>query len=295
MLIDGKSLFKFSSEHGAEHKYTKFNFEKDKLYKIEIKFASFGANGLIKLNWQLPGNDFKKEALKIASQADVVVMCMGLSPRIEGEEMRIKLDGFSGGDRTALKLPDVQENLIKAIVALGKPVVLVLVNGSALAINWEKQNLPAIVETWYGGQQAGTAIADVLFGDYNPGGKLPVTFYTSEKELPDFENYDMKGRTYRYYEGAPLYTFGYGLSYTNFSFSNLKIDEVSSINKSVIFSATIQNTGNMDGEEVVQLYLKNKSASVPVPLKSLKGFQRVSLKKGEKKTVTFTIKPNDFL
>jgi len=147
-LIDEKPVLTFNSEHPAEHRYSKFDFVKNKLYKVQLKFASYGPNAQIKLNWQLPDNDFKREALKIAKQADVVVMCMGLSPRIEGEEMNIKLDGFSGGDRTALKLPDVQENLIKEIAALGKPVVLVLINGSTLAINWEKENLPAIVETW---------------------------------------------------------------------------------------------------------------------------------------------------
>jgi beta-glucosidase len=193
LFIDGVSLFKYSSSDGPEHRGQEIEFEKDKTYKIEIKFANRGANAMIKLNWQLPNVDLLSEALQKAREADVVVMCMGLSPRIEGESMVIKADGFNGGDRTKIALPKIQQDLIKEIVALGKPVVLILVNGSAVAINWENENIPAIIESWYGGQEAGTAIADVLFGDYNPAGRLPVTFYKSENDIPDFDNYDMKG------------------------------------------------------------------------------------------------------
>lgn len=294
LSVDGKQLFEFSSEHGAEHTYVSLNFNKDQLYKINIKFASFGASPLVKLNWQMPNMDFRKEALQIAKEADAIVLCMGLSPRIEGEEMKIKMDGFSGGDRTKLQLPAIQESLIQEIKALGKPVILVLVNGSAVAINWEKDNIPAIIETWYGGQEGGTAIADVLFGDYNPGGKLPVTFYTSEKDIPAFENYDMKGRTYRFFEGNALYGFGYGLSYTSFAYSNLSLKETYGTDESFLLSVDVTNTGSYDGEEVVQLYIKNKKASVTVPINSLKGFKRIALKKGEKKTIFFNLMPQDF-
>ena len=242
----------------------------------------------------LPGINYLKEALDIGRQAEVIVLCMGLSPRIEGEEMSLKIDGFSGGDRTKLQLPGVQENLVKEIVSLGKPVILVMVNGSAVAINWEKEKLPAILETWYGGQEAGSAIADILFGDYNPGGKLPITFYSSENDIPAFENYSMKGRTYRYFEGNALYRFGYGLSYTAFAYSNISSEESYSTSASFSVSADITNIGKYDGEEVVQLYIKNIQASVPVALHSLKGFKRIALKKGERKTVSFTLAPNDF-
>ena len=294
LSIEDKQLLKFNTEHGAEHKYISIAFKKDQLYKMEIRFASFGTSPVVKLNWQMPGIDYKNDALTIARRADVVIMCMGLSPRIEGEEMKIAIDGFSGGDRTKLKLPDVQENLVKEIVGLGKPVILVMVNGSAVAINWEEKNVPAIIETWYAGEEAGSAIADILFGDYNPAGKLPVTFYTSEKDIPDFDNYDMKGRTYRYFEGNPLYRFGYGLSYTTFAYSNFVSRATYSTNKPFNLSATVINTGKYDGEEVVQLYIKDKNSSFSVPINSLKGFERIMLKKGEKKTVTFNLMPQDF-
>jgi beta-glucosidase len=293
LSIDGKQLFKFNSEHGAEHKYATVEFVAGKMYKLDVKFVSYGSSPIIKLNWEIPDTDYKTKALEIAKQADVVVMCMGLSPRIEGEEMKIKIDGFDGGDRTKLKLPDVQEDLIKEIKALRKPVVLVMVNGSAVAINWEQENIPAILESWYGGQQAGNAIADILFGDYNPGGKLPVTFYKSENDIPAFDDYNMKGRTYRYFEGKPLFQFGYGLSYTSFNFSNLSTNN-STTNNATTVKVDVENTGNYDGEEVVQLYIKHIGASLPVPIQSLKGFQRIFLKKGEKKTVIFTLKPQDF-
>ncbi|MEJ0033901.1 MAG: glycoside hydrolase family 3 C-terminal domain-containing protein [Bacteroidota bacterium] len=206
-------------------------------------------------------------------------MFMGLSARLEGEEMDVAIEGFHGGDRTAIDLPKVQQDLIKKIQTLGKPVVLVLLNGSALAINWESKNIPAIVEAWYPGQAAGQAIADVLFGDYNPGGKLPVTFYKSVNDLPPFEDYHMKGRTYKFFEGEPLYPFGYGLSYTTFGYKDLKVED-----KNV--SVTVTNTGKVDGDEVIQLYASGNLAA----------FKRIHLKAGESKTVDLemkNLKPGD--
>jgi len=294
LFVENKKLLNFSSEHHAVHKSATIALTKDQLYEIKINFASYGSSPVISFNWQRPDAEYKKEAIRIAKLSDVVVLCMGLSPRMEGEQMKIKIDGFDGGDRTKLELPAVQQSLIKEIVALGKPVVLVLVNGSAVAINWEKENVPAILETWYAGQEAGAAIADVLVGDYNPGGKLPVTFYTSENDLPAFDSYDMKGRTYRYFEGNPLYGFGYGLSYTKFAYSKLLVKNKFAIGEKVAVSIDVSNTGKYNGEEVVQLYIKHKNASVPVPISSLKGFQRIILKKGETKTVQFTLTPQDF-
>lgn len=293
MIMDGKSLFRFSSEYSAGSNNQEVMLKKGELHQIVIKYYNNGPSPQLRLSWQLPVN-LQKEALAIAAKADAVILCMGLSPRVEGEEMRIKTEGFDGGDRTMLKLPAVQENLIKAVVALGKPVVLVLLNGSALAVNWEQQNMPAILETWYGGQEGGNAVADVLFGDYNPSGRLPVTFYKTEKDLPSFEDYNMKGRTYRYFQGKPLYNFGFGLSYTNFTYTNFKIKDSYAVNTPVTVTVDVQNTGEKDGEEVVQLYLKNLGSTVPVPLLSLKGFQRIPLKKGQKKTVSLSIKPADF-
>jgi len=176
----------------------------------------------------------------------------------------------------------------------GTSVVLVLLNGSALAVNWENENLPAIVEAWYPGELGGKAIANVLFGDYNPSGRLPVTFYKSVKELSPFVNYSMKGRTYRYYEGEALYPFGYGLSYSNFDYKKLKLSkEKINTTGSTKVSVKITNTGNYDGDEVVQLYVKDVKSSVKRPLKSLRGIKRISLKSGKSTTVTFEITPKD--
>ena len=252
-------------------------------------------------NWAagLPGQkrsdeELMPEAIDIAKKADIIIMCMGITPRLEGEEMRINIEGFRGGDRTRIDLPDVQQNMIKEIHALGKPVVLVLLNGSALAVNWESENIPAIIETWYGGQAAGQALADVIFGDYNPSGRLPVTFYKSVNDLPDFSDYKMENRTYRYFNGEPLYPFGFGLSYTTFKYS--KFTSVKTINSGdeIKVTVNVKNTGKIAGDEVVQLYLSNLSSSVPVPIRALKGFKRINLKPGETKTVTFSVSPDAF-
>jgi beta-glucosidase len=261
--------------------------------KSEVLYAR-GCNWATGMTGQMSDEELKAEALEIARKSDAIIMCMGITPRLEGEEMKVNVEGFLGGDRTRIDLPDIQQQLIKEINALGKPVILVLLNGSALAINWEKENIPAIIEAWYPGQAGGAAIADVIFGDYNPSGRLPVTFYKSVNDLPPFEDYNMKNRTYRYFTGDPLYPFGYGLSYTTFSYSKLNIPKSSNINKPVTVNVTVKNNGKREGEEVVQLYLSNLSADVPVPLRTLKGFKRISLKPGESKTVSFTLAPDDF-
>lgn len=294
LFIDGKKQMYRSSFYAPGYEAAVISLKEGSIHQILIKYSSRGPNAQLKLSWQLPNQNLKQQALEVAKQADLVVMCMGLSPRLEGEEMDVKLDGFDGGDRSRLALPRVQQDLIQEIYALGKPVVLVLLNGSALAINWEKENLPAIVEAWYGGQKGGEAIADVLFGDYNPSGKLPVTFYKSETDLPDFENYNMKGRTYKYFEGKPLYKFGYGLSYTKFSYSNMKTKKSIQTNDSITVSVDVKNIGNVNGNEIVQLYVKHLNSTVPVPLLSLKGFKYVNLIKGETKTITFNLKSKDF-
>jgi beta-glucosidase len=236
-------------------------------------------------------NGMEKSAVEAAMKADAVVLCMGISPRLEGEEMHVKIDGFEGGDRTSLDLPATQENLIKKIVAVGKPVILVLINGSALSINWENENIPGIVETWYGGQAAGTALAEVLFGDYNPSGRLPVTFYKSVSQLPDFKDYNMKGRTYRYFNGEVLYPFGYGLSYTNFELSHLQAAGSVKETEAAKVSLEVKNTGAQPGAEVIELYVKGKGLSANDAIKTLKGFEKVFLKPGETKTVQFEITP----
>jgi beta-glucosidase len=222
-------------------------------------------------------------------------MVMGISAALEGEEMPIEIEGFDRGDRTALGLPRPQQELLERIHALGKPVVLVLMNGSALAIDWAKDNIPAIVEAWYPGQAGGDALADVLFGDYNPGGRLPVTFYRSVEDLPPFEDYRMDGRTYRYYRGETLYPFGYGLSYTTFEYRDLKLSaKRTGVWESVDVSVDVKNTGKRAGDEVVQLYVTDVAASASLPKRQLQGFSRIHLTPGEQKTVTFTLSPRAF-
>ncbi|MBC7587451.1 MAG: glycoside hydrolase family 3 C-terminal domain-containing protein, partial [Chitinophagaceae bacterium] len=237
--------------------------------------------------------------------ADVIIFCGGISARVEGEESKLDIKGFYRGDRTDINLPDVQLETLKALKATGKSVILVLTNGSPLALNWENENLDAIVETWYPGEQGGNAIADILFGDYNPSGKLPITFYKSVNDLPAFEDYAMKGRTYKYFTGTPLYPFGYGLSYSTFDYSNLKLSAPSvKTNGQIDVTLDIKNTSNIDGIETIQLYAKGKSTSF-VPQKTLIGFEKIALKAGETKKVKiklsaaslrqFSSKENDYV
>jgi len=233
------------------------------------------------------------QAVNEVRKADVAVVIVGISPRLEGEEMSVHLDGFSGGDRTSLKLPAPYEKLLKAVYATGKPVVLVLTGGSALAVNWAEEHVPAILMAWYPGEEGGTALADILFGKYNPAGRLPVTFYRSVKDLPPFTDYFMKGRTYRFFEGKPLYPFGYGLSYTSFDYSGLSLSKTEAITGDTInVQVAVKNIGNYDGEEVVQLYVRNP-ADKDGPRRSLKGFKRIFLKKGEDKVVNIPLAIND--
>lgn len=290
LLFNDSLLSNVNSEHEPQMPYKKLALQAGQLYKIEVRFASSKSAPLIKLKWEVPGQNLREEALALCKNADAVVMCMGLSPRLEGEEMKdLTADGFLKGDRTKLALPQTQLELIKAVHALGKPVVLVLLNGSAVAINWEAENIPAIVEAWYGGQEGGTAIADVLTGAYNPSGRLPVTFYKSENDLPDFEDYNMQGRTYRYFKGKPLYEFGYGLSYTSFAYSNLLAKDSYSADEPLTVSIDVKNTGAYDGEEVVQLYLTDSASAALGEVHRLKAFQKVFLRKGEKKRVSLRI------
>jgi len=246
------------------------------------------------LSWVDMSVDYHKEALDAAAKADVVIFCGGISADLEGEEMPLEIDGFSHGDRTHINLPKIQEDLLKDLHKTGKPVIFVNFSGSAMAMNWEDENLPAVIQAFYPGETTGTALTRLLFGNYNPSGRLPVTFYKSEKDIPDFSNYDMQGRTYRYFKGIPLYPFGYGLSYTSFEYSNLRISEPVRTNTLVTVTADVKNSGKFDGEEVVQLYVSNKTTKWLVPNVALKGFQRINLKKGELQTVTFSLNPEDF-
>lgn len=295
-----KTTYHFRDEYNDPRlrKSPSIKLEAGKKYKVRIEAGESYGDARVQLVWSKPRvnrkEQLKSQAIAVARQSDAVIMCMGLTARLEGEEMDIKIDGFSGGDRTTLDLPKVQEDLIKEISAVGKPVVLVLLNGSALSINWENKNIPAILETWYPGQAAGQAIADVIFGDYNPAGRLPVTFYKSVSDLPSFEDYDMNGRTYRYFKGDVLYPFGYGLSYTTFKYADLKVRSGANTGDSVKLSVNVTNTGNIEGDEVVELYLSDLNAPVTVPTRSLEGFKRIHLQPRETKTVDLVVAPNAF-
>jgi len=258
---------------------------------IVVEFQDRRADAVVELVWQVPDALQKEKAMAAAREADATIMMLGLSPRLEGEEMPVQVPGFHGGDRVDIGLPSAQEELLKEVVAVGKPVVLVLLNGSALSIAWAAEHVPAVVEAWYPGQAAGPAIADVVFGDWNPSGRLPVTFYGSVDQLPPFSEYSMRGRTYRYFEGDPLFPFGHGLSYTTFTYKNLRVARTIATGRDVEVSVDIQNTGKYGGDEVAQVYISNVGASVPVPIRSLAGFHVVHLKSGETKTVRFTVTP----
>jgi beta-glucosidase len=240
------------------------------------------------LVWSLPSQR-GDEAVAAARAADLVVFVGGLSPRIEGEEMRVVADGFAGGDRTSLDLPAPQQNLLERVSGAGKPVVLVLMSGSAVSINWADQHLHAIIETWYPGEEGGNAVAGLIAGDYSPAGRLPVTFYKSVNDLPDFEDYSMAKRTYRYFPGAVLYPFGHGLSYTSFKYGNLKLSSPAIAAKDTLdVSVDVTNSGKVDSDEVVQLYLSHPGVE-GAPLRALQGFKRVHLKAGEKQSVSFSL------
>lgn len=255
-------------------------------YRLVLEYYQAEGKASVRLR---EGHFVKTDFAALAARlkdVDAIVFAGGISPQLEGEEMRVDYPGFNGGDRTSIQLPAVQTELLKALQATGKPLVFVMMTGSAIAAPWEAAHIPAMLNAWYGGQSAGTAVADVLFGDYNPSGRLPVTFYKSDNDLPAFGDYSMHNRTYRYFKGEPLFGFGYGLSFTQFKYDQLKVTK----GQQITVTARVTNTGKRDGDEVVELY-----ASLPgtdVPVRSLKGFQRIFLKQGESRTVQFVLAPD---
>ncbi len=293
MWVNDSLFFKFGNVHHPRKQFKLIDLKAGEMVKIKIEYNHEFVNyAMMKLLWSKPVTEQTiQKAMEAAKNADVVIMCMGLNQNLEGEEMDVKVQGFAGGDRTEIDLPDTQKDLIKRIHALGKPTVLVLASGSPVSVDWENENIDAIVQGWYGGQSAGTAVADVLFGDYNPSGRLPVTVYRSLSQLPAFDDYSMKGKTYRYFTGDPLYEFGYGLSYTGFKYRNLQLPKSITTEKDLTVSVDVMNTGNVDGEEVVQLYMAQDKKYSNQPIRYLAGFKRVFLKAGEKKSVSFTLNP----
>jgi len=268
----------------------KVRLEAGHAYDVRVEFRQPGTNGMIQLSWIPPSDVALAEAGALVKDSDVAIVCVGLSADLEGEEMRgLNIPGFSGGDRTALELPEPQEALIKTAVATGTPVIVVLTSGSAIAANYAAEHATAVMAAWYGGEEAGSAIADTLAGVNNPAGRLPVTFYTSADQLPPFTEYAMKGRTYRYFGGTPLYSFGFGLSYARFAYAGLSATRTPA---GAEIRATVTNTSSHAGDEVVQVYVAGGPGDGP-PIRSLRGFERIHLKAGESRQVTFRVAAED--
>jgi beta-glucosidase len=285
---------------GSEHESTgerggvieaPVHFADARPHAIRLEYLHGTGSAGIDLTWQAPAAVLRDEAVNAAKNADVTIAFVGLSPSLEGEEMPVKLEGFSGGDRTAINLPAAQEELLKALAGTGKPLIVVLQNGSALAVNWADEHAGAVLEAWYPGEEGGTAIAETLAGDNNPAGRLPLTFYRSLDQLPAFDDYAMQGRTYRYFAGKPLYSFGYGLSYTTFAYRNLKLVSSSiAAGDSPRVEADIENTGAVAGDEVVEVYL-TQPKGFETPHHVLAGFTRVHLAPHAATHVSLTVDP----
>jgi beta-glucosidase len=293
LYLDDKLLVSSNNEKTPERGTVidaAVHFTDTQPHPIRLEYLHGTGSAGIDLTWQAPAAVLREEAVRAAQQSDVVIATVGLSPSLEGEEMPVKLEGFSGGDRTSIDLPAAQEDLLKALATTGKPLIVVLQNGSALAVNWAQQHANAILEAWYPGEEGGTAIAETLAGDNNPAGRLPLTFYSSLSQVPSFEEYSMKGRTYRYFADKPLYGFGYGLSYTTFAYSNLKISPVIAAGKPLVVTGDVKNTGSMAGDEVIEVYLTQPN-SFETPLRVLAGFKRIHLGPGESAHVSLTVDP----
>ena len=291
LYIEDKQVVDAWASRGSSTRQYVLNVTKGQPLDLRLEYAQYDRRSILKFTGArvVPMN--AANILARVKDADAIVFVGGISPQLEGEEMTVKVPGFSGGDRTTIGLPQVQTDLLKVLHSSGRPVVLALMSGSALATPWEAANLPALLTSWYGGQSAGTALADVLFGDYNPAGRLPVTFYKSEAQLPAFDNYSMAGRTYRYFTGEPLFPFGHGLSYTTFKYSNLKVLSKPATGQPIRVSVEVQNTGARAGDEVVQLYVRHPGATGRVARHALEGFRRINLAAGARQTVQFTLSP----
>jgi beta-glucosidase len=290
LYLDGKVFVESARTDRRAVIESPIHFEDTKPHAIRLEYMHGSGTAGLDLTWEPPAEALRAEAVDAAKQADVAVAFVGLSPSLEGEEMPVKLDGFSGGDRTAIDLPAAQEELLKAVAATGKPLVVVLQNGSALAVNWAQEHAGAVLEAWYPGEEGGTAIAETLAGDNDPAGRLPLTFYASLDQVPGFEDYAMKGRTYRYFEGKPLYGFGYGLSYTSFEYSRLKAPASVAAGQAVVIEGEVKNTGRVAGDEVAELYL-SQPKGFETPVRVLAGFTRVHLAAGASAHVGFAIDP----
>ncbi len=291
MWLDGKLIVDDAELHDENSQVVTLALTKGHRYAVKIEYLKGGFG--TKLVWLPVSADPSFEAAEAARKADVVIAVVGITSKLEGEEMKVDVPGFKGGDRTSLNLPAEEEALLGALKGAGKPLVVALMNGSALAVNWANDHANAILEAWYSGEEGGTAIAQTLAGINNPSGRLPVTFYKSTEQLPPFDDYAMKGRTYRYFTGEPLYGFGHGLSYTSFEYSGMKLSNSSlQAGDPLGVEMDVKNTGKRDGDEVVELYIT--FPKMPgIPLRALRGFRRVSIKAGEQQHVKLTLGPRD--
>jgi beta-glucosidase len=298
LFVNGEKVLDYWSPHPAETRTYVVSLKAGQPVPIRLEYYQSTGNAEISLLWRSADQGPFADAVAAAKRADVVIFAGGISSQIEGEE-----GTPYGGDRTTLDLPEIQTRLLKALVGTGKPVVFVLMSGSAMSVNWAQENVPAILEAWYSGEEGGNAITDVLFGDYNPAGRLPVTFYKGVEQLPDFHDYSMTNRTYRYFSGEPLYPFGYGLSYTKFAYDDLKTPKTVKAGKPVTVKVEVKNIGDRAGDEVVQLYLRPApdakvreiAPGQPMPRLVLAGFARVTLAPGASQTVSFKLKPEQLL
>jgi len=286
ILQSGKTM---SGERGTAYDAS-VHFDNTQPHQIRLEYLHGTGTAGIDLSWIAPADALRAEAVEAAKQSDVVIACVGLSPNLEGEEMPVHLDGFSGGDRTSISLPAAQQDLLHALAATGKPLIVVLQNGSALAVDWAAQHAAAILEAWYPGEEGGTAIAETLAGDNDPAGRLPLTFYASLDQLPPFTDYSMQNRTYRYFTGKPLYPFGYGLSYTTFAYSEVKVPREVEAGQPIQVEAEVKNTGARSGDEVVEVYL-TQPRGFETPIRELAAFERLHLDAGASAHVGLTLSP----
>ena len=291
IYLDGKKFVDDSGPHGARTMTTLVHLQAGHAYPIRMEYFHTWWEATARLLW-LPPN-LSQEAVNAARKADVVIAVVGITPQFEGEESDSSDPGFFGGDRLDLNLPRPQQELLESVAATGKPLIVVLTSGSALAVNWAQQHAAAILEAWYPGEEGGTAVADVLSGEYNPAGRLPVTFYQSVVQLPPFGNYSMAGRTYRYFTEPPLYPFGYGLSFSSFSYSDAKVSPAQvAADGTVTVSVGVTNTSSLPGDEVVQLYLAHPGVD-GAPIRALAGFRRIRLDAAASETVNFPLRDRD--
>jgi len=291
IFLDGKKIADDWAPHGERTMTTLVHLQAGHAYPIRMEYFHYSWESTARLLWLAP--NLIQEAVDAARKADVVIAVVGLTAQLEGEESENSDPGFFGGDRLDLDLPHPQEQLLESLAATGKPLIVVLASGSAVSLNWAQEHAAAILEAWYPGEEGGTAVADVLSGEYNPAGRLPVTFYKSVAQLPPFGSYGMNGRTYRYFTEQPLYPFGYGLSFSSFNYSDAKItpDQVAA-GAAVTVSVRVTNASSVPGDEVVQLYLSHSGVD-GAPIRALVGFQRVHLAAAAAQTVSFTLHDRD--